>query len=61
MLLVPSNLIGSDASLPENSDVALGVIPDDHIELLRCGGERHRAVLLHTRANVRAFIAFATS
>ena len=53
MRLVPPNLIGSHAGLPENSDIALGVIPDDHVELLRCGGERHRALLLHARACVR--------
>ena len=53
MLLVPPNLVGSLAGLPENSDVARSVIPDDHAELLRCGGERHRALLLHARANVR--------
>src|SRR5262249_33083150 len=47
------NLIGSHASLPKNSDVALSVIPEDYIELLRCSGERHRALLLHSRANVR--------
>ena len=51
-MLVPSNLIGSDAGLPENSDVTLGVIPDDYIELLRRSGERHCALLFHARANV---------
>ena len=53
MRLVPPNLIGSHAGLPENSEVALGVIPDDHVELLRCRGERYRALLLHARACVR--------
>jgi hypothetical protein len=42
MLLVSPNLVGSHAGLAENSDVARSVIPDDHIELLRCDGERHR-------------------
>src|SRR5215831_16868539 len=51
--LCPQNLIGSHASLPENSDVALSVIPEDYIELLRCSGDRHRALSLHSRANVR--------
>jgi hypothetical protein len=53
MLFVPSNLIGSDSGLPENSDVARSVIPDDQVELLGCAGERHRALLLHARAYVR--------
>jgi len=53
MLLVSPNLVGSHAGLAENSDVARSVIPDDHIELLRCDGDRHRALLLHARANVR--------
>ena len=53
MLLYFPNLVGSHAGLAENSDVARSVIPDDHIELLRCDGERHSALLLHARTNVR--------
>src|SRR5262249_45099348 len=52
MLLISPNLVGSHAGLAENSDVARSVIPDDHIELLRCDGERHSALLLHARTNV---------
>ena len=33
--------------------IPLGVIPDDHIELLGCVGDRQRALLLHARAHVR--------